>query len=194
MTSDDAPHRVGEKDIETRSTPNKDLASALVIGLLAVVTMIASLRLDMPGSIYTAPGILPFITAGGLLAMALILGARAVRSGATLDRGGLIGGPVRSAARCWSRAEDRRTLMLATIVTLYVLLVAFIRFDIRIPTPLFEIQITSYEVISIIVVTWILRLFWRARLSSALLVTLTTVEALASIFRYGFGILMPESF
>ena len=75
-----------------------------------------------------------------------------------------------------------------------MLLVAFINFELRLPTPLFVLQISSYEVISVIMVTWVLRIFWGASLLRCFLPTLITVEALAFVFRYGFGILMPETF
>ena len=103
-------------------------------------------------------------------------------------------GPARAASGLWSGEQNRRRLVLTAIVIAYVLLVAFVNFDLRLPTPLLELQISSYEVISVIMVTWILRMFWKAPLLRCFFITLVTVVALASVFRYGFGILMPETF
>ena len=46
-----------EEEVATR----KNLVGAAMTGLLAILTMVFSLRLAVPGSIYTAPGLLPFI-------------------------------------------------------------------------------------------------------------------------------------
>jgi len=192
---DDADEITGEEDLDGRSTPNKDLASAVVLLMLAVLAIVFSLRLDVPGSLSTAPGLLPFITGLTLLLMSVVLAVQAVRAGAEVTPfAELISGPPRAAKAFCSVEENRRTLSLAAIVIAYVLLVAFLNFDLRFPTPLFDLQISSYEVISVIMVTWILRLFWKAPVLRCLFITLVTVEMLASVFRYGFGILMPESF
>ena len=65
---DDRPKRKAKRDQETLPghyergpVAGKDFASAVVIGALAMVFMVLSLRLEVPGSIYTAPGMLPFI-------------------------------------------------------------------------------------------------------------------------------------
>ncbi len=189
------PELTGEEEFDERSTPNKDLASAIFLGLLAIATMVGSVRLDVPGSVFTAPGLLPFITGLTLLMMTAVLGTRAIRGGAAVgSMAALVGEPFRTLNAFLSGDKNRRTLLLMAIVIAYVLLVAFINFDLRLPTPVFVFQISSYEVISVIMVTWILKLFWKASLLRCFIVTLLTVVALASIFRYGFGILMPETF
>ena len=193
MSTEEVSQPLGENEPEERSTPNKDLASATVIAMVAVLTMVFSLRLDVPGSFYTAPGLLPFITGFTLLLMALTLGARAIRAGAKINMAALLGGSLSMTRGLWS-AENRRRPILTVLVVTYVLLVAFINFELRFPTPLFELQISSYEVISVIMVTWLLRMFWKASLLRCFVTTLITVEALASVFRYGFAILMPETF
>ena len=84
--------------------------------------------------------------------------------------------------------------MLAALIVTYVLLVAFVNFNWRIPGAPFGFEIGSYEVISVIMVTWILYLFWKAPIMRCFTITVAVVEFLAIIFRYGFGILMPETF
>ena len=194
MSTEEVSQPPGEEELEERSTPNKDLASAVIIAVVAVLVMVFSLRLDVPGSFYTAPGLLPFITGFTLLLMALTLGVRAIRAGAKIKPTGLLGGSAMMTRGFWSDEQNRRRPILTVLVITYVLLVAFINFDLRVPTPLFEFQISSYEVISVIMVTWLLRMFWKASLLRCFVTALITVEALAAVFRYGFGILMPETF
>ena len=193
MSTEKVPQPLGEEELVERSTPNKDLASAVVVAVVAVLTLVFSIRLDVPGSFYTAPGLLPFITGFTLLLMALTLGVRAIRAGAKMSVAGLLGIPLKMIRGFLSAKNWRRPILTALVVT-YVLLVAFINFELRLPTPLFVLQISSYEVISVIMVTWVLRIFWGASLLRCFLTTLITVEALAFVFRYGFGILMPETF
>ncbi len=193
MSTEKVPQPLGEEELVERSTPNKDLASAVVVAVVAVLTLVFSFRLDVPGSFYTAPGLLPFITGFTLLLMALTLGVRAIRAGAKMSVAGLLGISSKMIRGFLSAKNWRRPILTALVVT-YVLLVAFINFELRLPTPLFVLQISSYEVISVIMVTWVLRIFWGASLLRCFLTTLITVEALAFVFRYGFGILMPETF
>ncbi len=181
----------GEEEISGRATPGKDLGSACVIGTLAIAAMVMSLRLDVPGSVSTAPGLLPFVTSLTLLLMAVILGVKAVQAGGARD---FAGGFRRAAGTYLSSSEGRRCLLLIAIIVAYVLLVGIINFDLRLPTPVFVFRLSSYEVISIVVITSIMKLFWKASLPRCFLVSLVTIELMATIFRYAFGIIMPESF
>ena len=181
----------GEEDIVGQATPGKDLGSACVIGALSIAAMVMSLRLDIPGSVSTAPGLLPFVTGLALLLMAVLLGVRAVQAGGSRE----IASASRRASEAYlSSEEGRRSLLLIVIIVAYVLLVGLINFDLRLPTPVFVFRLSSYEVISIAVVTSIMKLFWMAPLTRCLLVSSITIEVLAAIFRYAFGIIMPESF
>lgn len=80
------------------------------------------------------------------------------------------------------------------LVTAYVLLVGLINFEFSLPLGFITARISSYEVISVVMVAWILRLFWQAHPARCLIVALVSVEILASIFRYGFGIPMPAGY
>jgi len=181
----------GEEDTTGQASPRKDLGSACVIGALAITAMVMSLRLDIPGNVFTAPGLLPFVTSLTLLLMAILLGLKAMQAGGARD---FAGASRRATGTYLSGEEGRRTLLLITIITAYVLLVGLINFDLRLPTPLFVFRLSSYEVISIAVITLIMRLFWKAPLLRCFLASLVTIEFLAAVFRYAFGILMPESF
>ena len=202
-----------------RSAAANDLTAALAIGIFAAPTVVFSLRLDVPGSISTAPGLFPVIIGSTLFAMAAVLGWRAIRAGATL--GAFAGLPRRWANACRAislagktdrgtaadtagetggeEARDgardgARTALLMALVTAYVLLVGLINFEFSLPLGFFTARVSSYEVISVVMVAWILRLFWRAHPARCLIVALVSVEVLASIFRYGFGIPMPAGY
>ena len=218
--------------------------------------MVFSLRLDVPGSIYTAPGLFPSIVGATLFAMAATLGWRAIRAGAKIKAPGWLRLPgwvrtlrwlnvprwvrtlrwldvprwVRTIQWLnvrrwvstlgwlrtlrWVRAfrrlraflrplafrgaaatgEATRTAQLMAMVTAYVLLVGLVNFEFSLPLGFFTALISSYEVISVIMVAWILRLFWQAHPARCLIVALVSVEVLATIFRYGFGIPMPAGY
>ena len=182
--------------------------------------MVFSLRLDVPGSIYTAPGLFPLIVGATLFAMAVTLGWRAIRAGAKIKAPGWLRAQrwirkfgwlrtlrwVRAFSRLrafvWSLAlrrvaatgEATRTALLMAMVTTYVLLVGLINFEFSLPLGFFTARISSYEVISVIMVAWILRFFWQAHPARCLIVALVSVEVLATIFRYGFGIPMPAGY
>lgn len=178
-----------------RAAAGKDLGAALVIAIFAALTVVFSIRLDVPGSISTAPGLFPVIIGSTLFFMAAVLGWRAIRAGATLGAfGGLMRRWENAIRALGSTGESARTALLMALVTAYVLLVGLINFEFSLPLGFFTARISSYEVISVIMVTWILRLFWRAHPARCLIVALVSVEILASIFRYGFGIPMPAGY
>ncbi|MFL2546191.1 MAG: hypothetical protein ACJ0SL_02350 [Candidatus Rariloculaceae bacterium] len=181
----------GEEDTASRTTPAKDFGSACVIGALAISVAVMSVRLDVPGSVYTAPAVMPLVISLSLLLMALMLGVRAVREGGATD---FFGRAAQAVSRFFADYEGRRSLLLMAIVIAYIVLVGSISFDLRMPTPWFVFRLSSYEVISIFVTTLILKLFWRASLLRSFTVSLVTILVLAAIFRYGFAILMPESY
>lgn len=180
---------VGEEDVEERSTPGKDLAAAIVIGALSIFAMVLALLLDVPVSIWTAPGLLPFITGLTLLCMVLALGIQAAKRGgvqALREGGGNLLKPLSDKDN-----EDRRLLMLTGIVVTYILLVDFITFDLRFPTAIVTFYFSSFEFVSIPVLAGVLKMFWRAGWGRCLVIAAFVVIALASVFRYGFKIPLP---
>ena len=241
---------VGEGRRASAPEARTDLAAAVVVGSLAALTVLFSLRLDVPGSVYTAPGLFPAFIGATLFAMAVALGWRAVRGGAKNVPGvlrwqrwvrrfgwrralrwlrklgwrdalrcvracrrlgtvfgtalsGMDGATGRATARLGSLSpwpsksaalEARRTALLMALVTAYVLLVGLINFEFGLQLGFFTARVSSFEVFSVVMVTWILKLFWRAHPARCLLVALLSVEILASIFRYGFGIPMPAGY
>lgn len=180
-----------EEDTSSESTPRKDLVSAIVIAVFAAAIMVLSVGLERPDRLYTAPGLLPFAVALALLIMAGALGWRAVRDGAAR---GFFAGVAASVRDRGVSEEDWRAALLAGLVLAYVLLVAVVSFELRFATQTFEFVFSGYELVSILVITTVLRAFWRAELLRCFLVAVINVELLAWSFRYGFNILMPETF
>jgi len=197
MTSNDASgppeekaHFTGEEGGGERTTPRKDLGAAVVIGALAVAAMIFSLRLEVPTSIYTAPGLLPFLTGLSLLVMAIGLGVSAIRAGGTND----YFAATRAAAQNYlAQRENRRTLILMAMLIVYVFLAGQISFNLRLPTSFFVFQFSSWEAVSMPVLAVILWFFWRAPIWKCGLFSVLMVFFLAGIFRYAFHILLPAA-
>ncbi len=181
-----------EEETVARSTPRKDLISAIAIAALSLFVMALSLRMPNPGSLHSAPGLLPFLTGLSLLAMAFGLGLPAVR-----NRGarGLVGDFGSGFRAFFTNEENLRLFLLLGVIFAYVLLVDIVTFDLRIPLTLggLEYRFSSFEFITILVLTLILRVFWRAPVLRCLLVSLPTTIFLAAIFRYGFKVLLPGS-
>lgn len=186
--SDDGTGFHGEEEIGEPVTARQNLIAAIVIAAFAVLAMILAVRLEVPGRLVAAPGLLPFLVGFTLLGMAVALGVLAVRDGGArnLFRGFENAGD-------WFRDEERRrTLLLLAIVIVYVLLVDFVPFEWRVPLGYFEFRFSGYELFSILSLTLILRIFWRAPLVPHCLgVSVGVVIALASVFRYGFRLLLP---
>ena len=183
-------HFTGEEGGSERTTPRKDLGAAVVIGALAIAAMVLSVRLEVPTSIFTAPGLFPFLTGLSLLAMAVGLGASAIRSGGAID---FLPATRAAAQNYLMQRENRRTLLLMAVLIGYVLLAGWISFDLRYPTSFFVFQFSSWEAISIPILMAILWFFWRGAWWKCGLFSVLMVFALAGIFRYAFHILLPAA-
>ena len=184
---DEAPvHFAGEEGGEERSSPAKNLAASGVIALFAVVVMALSVQLEVPDALATAPGILPFLVGATLFLMAVGLAAKSIRAGA------LRGNSYRPDPRRWfASPENGRTVLLMVVVFAYVVAVDSMWFEIDIPLGFAALPFSSFELVSAIALTVILKLFWKAALWRCGLVALIYMMALTSIFRFGFQILLP---
>jgi hypothetical protein len=180
---------VGEEGEDENITPSMELAAAITIGLFALLGIYLAFELSVPDSIFTAPGLLPAITALTLLAMAIALGIKALKAGASASFGGWIG--YFSPAN-W-QTDSIRSVQLVAIIVAYIFAVDWMGFDIRIPIGSFDLRFSSYELFSIIALTWILKLFWQAPLFKCFAIATGWSLILATVFRYGFRILLPGS-
>lgn len=178
-----------EEETAGEPTPRKDLASAILLAIISLTVMAASAQFEVPDTRFTAPGLLPFVTALALFGMSLALAFRAVRAGALRRIGTGLGEAIRA---YFGSTEERRAWLLASLVLIYVVLVAQLPFELAVPVVGYALS--AYEVISIFVITLVLKLFWRASVLRCFLVSLIGVELLALAFRFGFDMLMPEVF
>lgn len=178
----------GEEDTGELVSARQNFVAALVIGAIAILAVVLALGMENTGgSIYSAAGLLPFLVGFSLFFMAVGLGAMAVRDGGARDFFQGFGRP-----RGYSDdVERRRTILLLAIITVYVTLVDLVAFEWRLPVGDFEFRFSGYELFSIAALTLILRIFWRKPIPHCLGVSAGMVMALASIFRYGFRILLP---
>lgn len=181
----------GEEDTGAEATPLNDLISATIISVLAMSVMVMSVNLENPERLLTAPGLLPFLTGLALLLMAITLGLQALRGGAAQ---GFFSALVTGLRSIGTSAEHRRAALLGLLVAAYVVVVAQLSFELRVSTRRFEFLFTSFELVSIVVVAVILKLFWRASVLRCVIVAVLAVETLALSFRYGFNLIMPEAF
>lgn len=178
----------GEENTGELVSPRQNLVAALVIGAISILAVVLALGMENTGGeIYSAAGLLPFLVGFSLFFMAAGLGAMAVRDGGAREFfqgfGNLRG--------YFDDIERRRTMLLLAIIAAYVTLVDLIAFEWRLPVGGFEFRFSGYELFSIAALTLILKIFWRKPIPHCLGVSAGMVLALASIFRYGFRILLP---
>jgi hypothetical protein len=181
--ADDEKRVLSEDANAGLATPIMDLWAAVVIAAIAVFLVIESLRLPVPGGIvFTAPGLLPFLTAASLLVMALLLGVSAI-----------------TRRRITPRALDRfeippdamRSLTLGGIVTLYVLALQVVPFEMSFNIGALHFYVGAFEPVSIVFVTGLLRIYWRAPLWACLAVTVVWIAFLSIVFRMLFQTPLP---
>jgi hypothetical protein len=178
----------GEEDTGELVSARQNLSAALFLGAVAILAMVLALTMENTGgSIYSAAGLLPFLVGFSLFGMAVGLGAMAVRDGGAKD----FFQNATGLGVYFADIERRRTILLLAIVTAYIALVDQVTFEYRFPIGGFDLRFSGYELFSIAALTLILRIFWRKPIPHCLGVSAGMVLALASVFRYGFRILLP---
>ena len=180
---------VGEEG-EDPSTPAMNMGASVFLAVFSLAAIYFAWGLDIPGSIYTAPGLLPVLTGITLLAMAAGLAKKALKAGASFHSFKGIGTFTET---FFAHEENRRGLLLIAIITVYIFSIDLLGFDARIPIGSFTFRFGSYELFSIIALFIILKFFWRARSLHCALISVGWIMALASVFRYGFRVLLPGS-
>jgi len=186
MASDgaaDGENRVLSEDPNAGlSTPIMDLIAAAVIGAVALWFTVASLMLPAPGGIVTAPGLLPFLTAGSLLVMAGMLAAAALRRWRSAPQ---------DAMRIELPADFRRSLLLGAILVVYIAALQFLPVHTAFRLGGVRLVIGNFEVASVIVLTAILSIFWKAPLWKCLTIVACWIAFLSVIFRIVFEVQLP---
>lgn len=179
----------GEEGGDERSSPHKDFIASIAVGVLGLFAMILAVQLGKPESLYTAPGVLPFLTGGSLIIMAIGLFVKTKRRYG-LDE--MLKGEGFQAVRNYlADVESRRTLMLMLVVFAYVMVLGQVDLDWRFKTDFYTFRFSGFELVSIPFIFFILRFFWRSTVLNCFLVSTGIVVFLAVVFRDGFQILLP---
>jgi hypothetical protein len=164
------------------ATPVMDLLAAGIIAAIAIWMAIESLRLAIPGDLITAPGLLPFLTAGSLLVMAGLLAIAALRRKRTMAP---------AADRIELPADFWRSMLLGAILIVYVAALQFLPIAAAIGIAGVRLTIGNFEVASLVVLTAILRIFWQAALWKCLAVSFGWLMFLSLTFRLVFALQLP---
>jgi hypothetical protein len=164
------------------ATPAMDLLAAGIIAAIAIWTGIEALRLPTPGGLITAPGLLPFLTAGSLLIMAVLLAVTAFRRKRT---------PPAAGAAFELPADFRRSMLLGAILIVYVAALQFLPVATAVRVGSLRLVIGNFEVATVIVLTVILRIFWHPTLWACLAVAAGWVAFLSVVFRLVFELRLP---
>lgn len=168
------------------SSPTLDLIATAALIVLAVVMMVASLALPMPGAIHTAPGLLPFIISASLLLMALGLGASALarhRSGVRM--------PVFADRDV---PTDIRSFLLAIAVAIYIAALQLLAFQNNFSFLGLNLRLSAFEPSTIIALCTIIHLSWRGPIWITAAISIAWTIILSLVFQVVFRIPLPGSF
>ena len=179
--SDSDKHYVSEDESAGYASPTLDIIAAGVLSALSIWIMIESMALKSPAAFTTAPGLLPFVTAGMLLVMAIVLGVSAIRRQRTA--------PV-SIMQDIPEDLPRVGILIAVLVA-YISALEVLSFSKDIELLGVSLQITAFEPVSIVILTTILRIFWTPRLWACLLVAVVWILVLSVAFQNFMTIPMP---
>jgi hypothetical protein len=164
-----------------QAPPVLDLIAAGFLVALSILVMIGAARMEIPDALATAPGLLPFLTAASLCVMALALGWQALRRWPAA-------GPEAAAP---NGADLRRTLMLAATIGCYLVALEVLSFEYALVVAGQRLVVGSFELVSTIVLTALLAMFWGRPLLACLAVSAGWILALAAAFRYLFKLPLP---
>lgn len=176
----------GEEAGAGHAAPGLDLIAAAFLVALSCLVMAASLSLPVPGDLRTAPGLLPFLTALSLLAMAVILGLSANKR----RKAGVVMAP----DEIRDSAEDRRAMLLAGTVALYVLALQILAFQVFFSLAKVPFVLSAFEPVTIIALASIIHVSWRGPLWITVLVSVGWTLALSLLFQKLFQIPLPGGF
>lgn len=166
------------------ATPFMDLLAAAILIAISLWFIVESLRLPVPGDAFTAPGLLPFLTAASLLVMALMLGGAALARRRAASAGAIADG-LALPPDFW------RTMGLGAILTVYVAALHFVPVELVFQVFGSRVIIGAFEVTSVVTLTAVLRLFWKEPLWACLGVTLAWITFLSLVFRMVFHVHLP---
>ena len=175
------------------ATPGKDLAMAILVGVVSILAIILGLLMPNPESnIFTAPGFMPILTGLSLVAMSIGLGAGALKRGGGSE---LNLSPAELLGRYFSDYENQWALILMGVMVFYILLIDWVTFEVAIPLGIagWRFGFSSFEAVTIPMLAIVLRIFWPKPFMQCFIVSLVLTLVLAAAFRYGFRIPLPGS-
>ena len=190
---EDAASQLLSEEGGDAATPGRDLAAASVVGVVAILAVILGLLMPNPEkNIFTAPGFMPILTGLSLLAMAIGLGAGALKRGGGSE---LNLSPAELLGRYFADYENQWALILMGLVVVYVVLLDWVTFVITVPLVIggFRLGFSSFEAVTIPMLAIALRIFWPKSFLQCLVVSAISTLVLAAAFRYGFRIPLPGS-
>tara|TARA_R110002110_G_scaffold30683_20_gene108559 strand:- start:7851 stop:8396 length:546 start_codon:yes stop_codon:yes gene_type:complete len=173
----------GEDENAGAAHPALDLVAGLFLLAIGIWFAAMSVALPVPGGVFSAPGLLPFLTAASLGVMAIILafsGVRGLRLSPRLDL-------VRT---LFDLESQRRTLLVLTVIV-YVAALDALSFEHYVTFGSLSVPVGSFEPVTIVALTAMLRLFWTPRLAHCVLVSVIWTIVLGFTFRGVFKIPMP---
>ncbi len=176
----------GEEAGSGYASPMLDLIASGTIIALTVVVMIASWQLKIPGGLATAPGLLPFLTAASLCAMALMLAATAIQR----HRAGVVAGP----DEIRNMPEDMRALALAVTVAIYISCLQYLAFQQGFNIGQTHFVLSAFEPVTIVALTAIIHMSWRGPLWITLSISIIWTLILSVVFQKMFNIPLPGGF
>lgn len=175
----------GEEAGTGYASPFLDLVATAVLVAVSVGFMVASLRLDVPGGLATAPGLLPFLVSLSLLFMALALGASAYyrwRSGE---------------AFFWEPETDAvtglRTIALGIAVAAYIAALQVFAFQQQVSIAGYPFRVTAFEPVTLLALSVIIHMFWRGPVWVTVAVSAAWTITLSLVFQKVFNIPLPGS-
>lgn len=176
----------GEDENAGYASPALDLIATAFLIALSILVLIASVRLPVPSGLETAPGLLPFITAGSLAVMAVLLGISAIvrrRDGA----------PMWDASTS-DRGESTRTVILVVAVAVYLAALQGLAFQYYFSIGSVPVVLSAFEPVTVIALAAIIHIFWHGPLWITALVSLGWTLALSAIFQKVFNLPLPGGF
>lgn len=168
------------------ASPALDLIATGILLAISLAVLVASWRLPVPGGLPTAPGLLPFLTAGSLAVMAVLLGISArVRR--------------REGTPLWSiekrdTAEDKRAVALAGAVAIYIGALQMLAFQYYFTLGAIPMVLSAFEPVTIVALSAIIHIFWRGPLWITVLISVGWTLVLSLVFQKVFNIPLPGGF
>lgn len=168
------------------AAPLLDLIAAAFLLALSALVVVASLALPVPGDIQTAPGLLPFLTAGSLGVMALLLAISAVQRRRA-------GTPMRQFAP-GEISEQMRSIPLAAAIAIYIAGLQWLAFQMYFRVAGIHYVLSAFEPLTVIVLSAIIKTYWGGPLNVIVAIAAAWTLILSVVFQKIFQIPLPGGF